>query len=69
MRDVGRRGETGRDLFRDGMGNSYHVGDAVIIDGDKAWIIRTLGGDRCAVDYHDGNTSYEEVGSEEMHRA
>ena len=44
-------------------------GDAVIIDGDKAWIIRTLGGDRCAVDYHDGNTSYEEVGSEEMHRA
>ena len=51
------------------MGNSYHVGDAVIIDGDKAWIIRTLGGDRCAVDYHDGNTSYEEVGSEEMHRA
>jgi len=28
------------------MGNSYHIGDAVIIDGDKAWNIRTLGGDR-----------------------
>ena len=47
----------------------FQVGECVIIGEDeKAWIVKVLGGGRYAVDYRDGETSYEELEEGDMRR-
>ena len=52
-----------------GEGCRFNVGDCVVVDGDRAWVVKVLGGGRFAVDYRDGATSYEELDEGDMRRA
>lgn len=48
-------------------GSRFNVGDCVDMGGgEKAWIVAVLGVGRYAVDYRDGQTSYEEADESQM---